>query len=101
MTEAEWLAEDNPARLLRVVRSSQWRKRCLFTCACWAIARDLLASEGSRAALASLEDVAEAQPPHDTFESVADTIYSVGVQEGESLWYGRFEADDGGFRAVT
>jgi hypothetical protein len=101
MTEVEWLDGDNPAYLMRLVRSSPWRKRCLFTCACWAAARDLLISDGSRSALESLERVAEAEPPHDKFDSVADIFYAIGLDESGRAWHGPFTADGDRLRAAT
>jgi hypothetical protein len=86
MTEGEWLADTNPAYLMRHVHTRPWRKRCLYVCACWSTVRDLLVREGSRSALRRLERVAEAEPPHDTFESVADTFLAVGVHEGGRAW---------------
>jgi hypothetical protein len=101
MTEEEWLAAGNPARLMRRVRSRPWRKRCLFICACWASVRDLLISEGSRTALELLEELSEAEPPHDTFNAVAETCYAIGLAETERAWHAPFTADGDRLRATV
>jgi hypothetical protein len=101
MTEAEWLAADNPARMVWPLRVRPWRKRCLFICASWSAVRDLLLSERSRSALELLEDLADAGPPYHTFDSVVETFYSIGLDESERAWHAPFTADGDRLRAAT
>jgi hypothetical protein len=98
MTEADWLTADNPAYLMRQVHSRPWRKRCLLICACWATVRDLLVSDHNRYALRRLERFAEAEPPHDTFESVVEIYYGIDVEETERVWRAPFSRDSGRLR---
>jgi hypothetical protein len=83
MIEADWLAETNPAYLFREVRACPRRKQCLFECACWASARDLLISEESRAALRRLEIYADSDLCFDTLESVRGVNLSIAPYEVE------------------
>jgi hypothetical protein len=93
MTESDWLTDTNPAYLLWHARSRSLRKQCLHICACWATVRDLLVSENSRAALESLERVAEANPTYDTVKSVYDVFHAIGADEKSRAWHAQSPLD--------
>jgi hypothetical protein len=100
MDESTWLTTtDNPIPLLRFMqRRASWPRRVRFICRCWELVEDLLTSEQSRNALAVLRMVpypyvGRLHTVYDSFDSVAQEIYAIGVDEsngtGDGPWTSR------------
>jgi hypothetical protein len=84
MTEAQWLACDNPAQMLKLVRDGTSERRLrLFACACCRRIWYLLADERSRIGVEVAERLAEGLVPRDELEEVAGEASAVFYEASE------------------
>jgi hypothetical protein len=85
MTEIDWLAFANPARMLELLRGkASERKLRLFACACCRGIWRLVTDPGLRDALASVELHAEGLLSADAIRAVADTAEALAEVLDES-----------------